>query len=423
MYVTKIIHLKRLLLTGFVLSNFIISSNIRGEEHLSIEEKIKDVDRLVYEKGDFDTALKICKEILQDSLGKHVENEIENTVNLIENYSDYDQKPLQLFFKASKHLNPWGIPKKEASIIFQEILNEFPDCKLAPFLEFLLARNKGDIEGYKRIVDKFPNAVFPISSKRSSSYKRGLHIAPNAQVKIALHYAHSKEPNYNQALKEFQILIDKYPDAIDFEGDRIIIEAYFGMLNIYKVFKDEKRVKGICNIFLNEFPNEGFTAEYIDHFGETHPEAYLTLATIESNKKKKIKLYEKVVLNYSESTYGRPGTCGVGAYWDNALNAMIHVIKEPKLIIKKFRKLQNSKLDNLHKGLVQLKIARIYEKDLEDYNRALVEYKIIAKSYNNVFIEYWYDNTIKWYGFEPLNLSDLAKEEIKRIKSSLNREN
>jgi len=421
-----------------------LNTEARSKNKVDIEYSI--IDSLIYKEKDYDEALRLSKDFLKiydNDFNRAYVYIVKSLINLIENYSDYDRKPLELFFKYHKNsfnrLRARGTSAelfKEEGDKLREILEKYPDCKLAGFAQYMLAIHyesqinstlryleNGEvaaekaIESYREVFRKYPTAEMPIH-ENGRRIRIGLKIAPMALLKMGDLY----KPYYNtlpgvkdsaKAIEAYQAVIDNYPEDVDHKDRKVAMNAYVSILNMYiknNMILDTVKVKEICNILINKFPNQGFEFGG-GTFGETHPTTYLALAYCETDKEKALKIYEKIMTKYPNNWTGRSGSGAVLKYGDIALGSIKHLFKDPESTINYYRKILNSDLDKNIRGSAQYSIASIYEEDIKDYNQASIEYQKVIENFADVNLsgEYY-----------PLGRG--AKESIERIQKKLNEE-
>ncbi len=424
-----------------------LNTEARSKNKVDIEYSI--IDSLIYKEKDYDEALRLSKDFLKiydDDFNRAYAHMVKSIINLIENYSDYDRKPLALFFKYHKNffnrLRARGTSAelfKEEGDKLREILEKYPDCKLAGFAQYMLAihyesqinstlrylengkvaRGKA-IESYREVFQKYPTDEMPIQDY-SCRFKIGLKIAPIALLKIGdLYYfdyrVKKEEKDPVKAIETYESVINNYPEVVDFRGNKVAINAYVSILNIYRInknsstFLDTVKAKEICNILINKFPNQGYNYKG-GHIGETHPEAYMFLADFETDKEKAIKIYEKIMTEFPNNWTGRGGSGAVGKYGVSALGSIKYLFEDPELAINYYRKILDSNLDRNIRGSAQSIIAAIYEEDIKDYNQALVEYQKVLENFADI------NN-----GGEDYSLGDGAESRIRVIQEKLNEE-
>ena len=426
-----------------ILFSFLNAEARSGNE---VERKYSIIDSLIYKEKDYDEALRLSKDFLKiydDDFNRAYAYIVKSIINLIENYSDYDRKPLELFFKYHKNsfnrLRGRGTSAelfKEEGDRLREILEKYPDCKLAGFAQYMLAIHyesqinstlryleNGEvaaekaIESYSEVIRKYPTAEIPIH-EYSRRFKIGLKIAPIALLKIGDIY----KPYYNtlpgvkdsaKAIEAYQAVIDNYPEDVDHKDRKVAMNAYVSILDMYRknnIILDTVKAKEICNILINKFPNQGYEFGG-GTFGETHPTAYIVLADCETDKEKALKIYEKIMTEYPNNWTGRSGSGAVLRYGDIALGRIKYLFKDPESTINYYRKILNSALDINIRGSAQYSIASIYEEDIKDYNQALVEYQKVLENFADV-------NP----GGEYYPLGEGAKSRISVIQEKLNEE-
>ncbi len=392
--------------------------------------RIRKTEKPVAEKEKVE-ALRLSKESIS------IQNIDEKSrINLIENYSDCDRKPLELFFKSRE--KPSGNRFKYIGDIYREILEKYPECKLAGFIQYMLARNYASqinstirylessetarekaIESYREVTRKYPTAEIPIS-EYDERFKIGLRIAPLAQLNIGDLYNSGNwvTPKKKEAIRAYELVINNYPEDVDYNGRKVAMNAYVSILNVYtdrnnksddKVV-DTVKAKEICDTLINKFPNQGYEVEGY-YFGETHPEAYMVLAGFETDKEKAIGIYEKIMSEYPDSWEGKSATCGVSLYAIEALFKIRYLLEDTQLIINYYRKILDSNLDRKIRGTAQFEIAVIYEADIKDYDQALVEYQKVLEDYGDVTT-----------GAAVGTLGNEAESRISMIREKLNAE-
>jgi len=429
-----------------ILFSFLNAEARSGNE---VERKYSIIDSLIYKEKDYDEALRFSKDFLKihdDDFNRAYAYIVKSIINLIENYSDYDRKPLELFFEYMENyferlkcLGNSAELCKENGIIFREILEKYPDCNLAGFVQYMLGIhyqsqiNSTDrylerreiaiekaIESYREVIRKYPTVEMPIYESWRR-FKIGLKIAPIALLKIGdLYYfdyrVKKEEKDPVKAIETYESVINNYPEDVDFRGNKVAINAYVSILNIYRknknssTFLDTVKAKEICNILINKFPNQGYDYKG-GHIGETHPEAYMFLADFETDKEKAIKIYEKIMTEFPNNWTGRGGSGAVGRYGDIALGRIKYLFKDPESTINYYRKILNSALDINIRGSAQYSIASIYEEDIKDYNQALVEYQKVLENFADV------NPSGEYYP-----LGEGAKSRISVIQEKLNEE-
>jgi len=416
-----------------ILFSFLNAEALTRREINSIYSKI---DSLIYKDKDYDKALRLSKELISvPDIGRYYVDNAENIINLIENYSDYDRKPLELFFKYRINSKERS---KENENIFREILEKYPDCKLAGFTQYLLAKHyesligsggsylenpevagEKAIESYGEVVRKYPAAEMPITDLWHRS-KIGTKIAPLAQLRIGdlynSDYHYCVYPMQEEAIKAYKLVINNYPEDVDRYGNKVAVDAYVSILNMYredifgKTILDTLKAREICNILINKFPNQGYLVEGL-YFGEIHPEAYMVLADCEVDKEKALEIYEKIVAEFPNSWRGQVNSGAVSLYSISALGRIGYLFKDPQAKINCYRKFLDSSFDRKVRGRAQFEIAFTYEMKVKDYNQALIEYQKVLENFSDVST-----------GGEAYTLGEDAKDSIRRIQEKLNEE-
>ncbi|NUO82976.1 tetratricopeptide repeat protein [candidate division KSB1 bacterium] len=293
----------------------------------------EEVERLLYEKSNLDSALYLCRKIIgTNNIPDDYRRELENNIKLIENYSDYDRKPLKLYLQA-RHLlllilsgnRSSELPSKQGDS-YRELLSRYPRCKLAAFVHYQLAwhymrqiggaiARENALAAYREIIENYPTAVFEIWDL-PKDYLLGSSIAPLAQLKIAWLQQSSHR---DTALQAFQTVIDKYPEALDQQKRKLALSAYVSMLMLCSgdedsnEIADARKAEEICRILLDKYPNQEYEIEGW-YFGEIHPEALMRLAKISTDREKAIGFYKRIIKDYPNSQEGKSGSDAVGFY-------------------------------------------------------------------------------------------------------------
>ena len=425
----------------------VIISVLYSVSHTQDEEQIRKKERrihfLIYEEKNFDAALILCREIIAvedpEDIPSDIKYDVERYIHLIENYSDYDQKPLSLFFETERIKRMWrrghGHTKKfklEEGNLYRDILKTYPLCKLAGYVQYLLAKHyKGNIGNnlsyldnekarqeaigaYQEIIEKYPDSLFPLDEYYE---RKDSKITLYAQLNIGWLYESSShvEPKIDEAINAYYKTIDMFSNELEnAETRKLILGVYVSLLRIYSgetvrgKYIDMSKVKEICSVLLNDFPNQQYEEKGF-LFGETHPVAYMTLAKLENDKNKAIGYCQRIVENYPESTGGQLNTCAIGRYSFEALEQIIYLLNDTQLAIRKYEEIINSVSDKPLRVYSQYKIAEMYETKLNDLHRAKIEYKKV--------LEYFDDNN--FYEEEGPTFGGNAKRAIERIEEKL----
>ncbi len=315
----------------------------RSSRYLNYDE----VERLLYEESNLDSALYLCRKIAGvKNIPDDYRQELENNIKLIENYSDYDRKPLKLYLQA-RHLlllilsghRSNELPAQQGDS-YRELLSQYPRCKLAAFVQYQLAwhyvrqigggaaRQKA-LAAYREIIENYPAAVFEIWD-HPNDYLLGSNMAPLAQLKIAWLQQSS---NRDTALQVFQAVIDKYPEALDRQKRKLALSAYVSMLMLCtgdddsNEIVDARKAEEICHILLDKYPNQEYEIEDW-YFGEIHPEALMRLAKIATDREKAIGFYKRIIKDYPNSQAGKSGSDAVSFYSTLAQGRLNELEKE-----------------------------------------------------------------------------------------------
>lgn len=429
------LYLKQVLIAALVGTSILGSRAQTRDEYpfRDLEALATKISYLIYVENDYHRALELCN---QKSTLKLVEtwanrhdgadryiNKIMNCKNLIENCSDYDRNPLNLYFEARQIDELEGHQKTIEKIIeqgnlYRRLLVEYPSCKLAGFTCYLLAEhyvnygiygrrfetglNNAElmvefreiaVRLYNKIIDDYSHAVFPTNEKRSDGLyfsRMGIEIAPLAQMKIARLWDHRgldpQRANIPRAGEEYQNVIDRFPGAIDTDSTLLALKAYLAMLDIYsdkynyRSSLDFDKARNICQIMLSDFPNLRILKEWISI--ETHPAVYFRLAEIESDKEQAIGILKKIIYEFPDSFFYEDD--GPTYYSDQALREMIRQMDDPNRSIEECRKIMNSDLPVRMRAFAQLRIALIYLEDLNDKSQALIEFRSIVAEFGDV---------------------------------------
>ncbi len=404
-----------------------------------------EISRLICEEANCDSALKVCYSIIENkAVIDYWRRQAEGIANLVQNYSDYEAKPLQLYFEARKIHKIWKedlekvnedvhrLVKMEGDF-YRKLLTRYPECKLAPFVRCLLAQHctrqiniagrlrymnaraaAKEAEGmWRAAASSSEAAVFPIGDW---DYEMGSRIAPIAQLHLAWCYdpyfykEYHLTPDAERALEEYQGLVNRHPNAVDKNGRKLILNAYVSMLIVCKNMGDTIRVREICDTLVNGFPNQEYEI-YGGVFGEIHPQAYLMLAECDRSEDKSMELYEKIIREFPEAWAGKSCSGAIALYSVGALSRLIDMFDDPLLRIGKCQEVVDA---NPHKpigGYAQWTIAQIYERDMNDLERALVEYRKVIANFGDVSLN-----------GEPFTIGENARHRMKNIEAKLGKE-
>jgi tetratricopeptide (TPR) repeat protein len=386
-----------------------------------LEQQMSLVDSLIYTERDYDSGLRICKEVADmPDVAKAYTRKAAALIDLIENYSDYDREPLRLFFDASRAGGVWfggrTVHTREERLrredLYRELLSSFPDSRIAGYVQYLLgahyveqigtndrlryldreeARQKA-IDSFRRVQEQYPHAVFPAPEYRCQA---GAHapIAPFAQRTIAWLYEevrtrYSGTHRLADAIREYRVLIERFPEVEDREGHNLAVSAWVSILKIYMGWRRPSghaaKAAEVCRILLDEYENQRYEVPgWL--FGYTHPEAYLQLASLAADKDSAVALCRKVIRDYPGNWSGKSHSCGAGPYAGTALSKIISLVNDPHRAIEECRHIVASMPDTTARGIAQYRLARIYEQDLGDYERALAEYQTVLEDYGEVY--------------------------------------
>lgn len=317
----------------------------------------------------------------------------------LKSYDDMGGAPLKAFLEAQKPEVISG--SKEARCKkYRDLLAKYPDCKLAPYVRYLLAESSEgneSIGNYSTICEKYPAAVFPVSDGKG---KQGEKIAPLAALGLAWQYGKTDPA---RALTQLELTAGKYPKTRDAEEYSIAGSARIGMLNIYagwkpkaeKLFpRDIIKAKILIEFLTSKDTSKKYEVEG-SYFGETQPEAYLRLAQLErnaGNKQKAIKLFRIVIEKFPAVLCGVSHSAG-SPYGLNAFMEILATMAEETLAMKECVRVEGSTTTKQIKGYAQLKIAEFYEKK-KDFKRAKTQYEKAKEKYPDVKMPGEEENTI-----------------------------
>lgn len=398
------------------------------------------IRRLVHDEKDYDRALRECKRLMAIERDDDYSGVVEESyANLIENYSDCNRKPLELYFSALEtedalyrsmtyRVETW----QRQGALYRQLLDRYPQCRLAGFAAFCLARHYEDqigdvdryldnleardkaVESYRAVIQRYPTDVFP-SSLHLDGAKIGLRMAPVAQMNVAWLYepASYVKPDVGEALQAYSDLIVKFPRAVDNAGRSMAVNAYVSMLHIYSglwncdEFADSSRARDICRILIDEFPSQQYFV-HREYYGESHPEAYMHLARLENDRQEAIRLYRKVIADFQTSRTGKWGSGAAGMYAPGALWRILQLHDDPQVAIRECLRVRDSDVDRRIRGTAQYYIALTYEERIVDLERAILEYQKTIDEYGDVIT-----------GGENYSLADDAELRIQAIQGRL----
>jgi len=385
------------------------------------ELNLAAIDSCIYQKSDLDACLKLCKKIIiEDTENNYLVKIAENHINLITDYSDYEQKPLMLYYKANEVNKNWRRGKVQSTAewieqgnLYREICEKYPDSKLAGFIHFLLAfhyyyqRNhtlaylepdtaiQFAMKEFLIVINDYPDDIVPVWNPLSTNYIPGLRLAPLSHLQMAGIFEKKRFKKYyniNKAVEHYEKIIQKYSDEKDYRGYNMAINATIQLLNIYCDWNnypnysnaDTSKVRELCNRLLLELPNQGFEYdEYI--FGETHPEALYRLAVFEKDKNKSINYYFRILEKFQEVWTGYAGCDATGLYCLKALDGIMNNYSDENDKIRICKSIINSesKYSRTIRGHAQSRLANIYYQ-MNNYEKALIELQKVVDQFYDI---------------------------------------
>lgn len=440
-YVQNIIIISFLVVISF---SDICSSQINYQELIV---KMNYVDSLILSKRDYVAALTLSQEIYNTKdLEIDCKHRLSNIINLIKYYSDYDNKPLELYFKAEQltvYKNKCGADslRKKANLqiesIYKQILDEYPDCNLAGFVAYLLAnqfehqyatRNiSAPIEDYLANIDKqekalayygrittnYKNSKAPIHSifgLYSDNFKINITLAPLAHMKMANLYL--SEGKYDLAEKEYMRVITNYPMACDAEGNKLILSSHIYLMQLYSDAKSRntRKLREVCHDLINNYKNQRF--EIMGRSGEIHPEAYLYLANTEENINNTLERYLYIINNYKKSHFGKPHSCDIGAYALCAIRDAVDTLRKED--INSIKNVLNKSQSKTKSIIAQLAIAKYYHYHGQ-HELSLKKYGNLKSKYGSLYL----CDEISESGTTKIYLGNIIESEINQVNKYL----
>lgn len=189
-------------------------------------------------------------------------------VNLIHNYSDCRKKPLELYSGIF-----WEYPPREKMAeVFREIRSQYPNCKLAPYMQFreaeLLHENhinehndtdfSAALSAYEKLSLLPDKIVFP-ESRHAGSYNYTRTIGhqsgtPIAAIAIFRMGQLLEDKNPEKAQEKYLSVADKFPNELSVDHKNLGVLARLATLKMWlekeKGTKPPAAVKDICNVLL-----------------------------------------------------------------------------------------------------------------------------------------------------------------------------
>ncbi|MFA5779254.1 MAG: tetratricopeptide repeat protein [Elusimicrobiota bacterium] len=209
---------------------------------------------------------KLINETPNDEINRCKER---NMVNLIYNYTDCNKEPLQLYVKTIwEHL-----PTEQLFTIFNDILQKYPNCKLAPYIHFRRAELyhsryneekkqqdfKTAMDEYNWILNSSTDYIFPESSYEGF-YSRIICYKMNSLMKALTTFRIAQlveDIDSEQAEKEYEKVIKLYPYATDFYNKSLKISSYIAILRMHlNKYKDKvplPQVEKICKLLIDNY--------------------------------------------------------------------------------------------------------------------------------------------------------------------------
>lgn len=224
--------------------------------------------------------------------------EAQRTVDFIKEHSDFDYQPLRMYVDIQNTSDP-----QERIEGLKEILERYPDCNLADYVQYSIGRTYMLLGQYPEakkefdiLLTKYPHSpciakyyfdmgkfysrqkkfdeAIKVYRKLLSEYPDS-YLAPKAQWEIGEYY-YLRLKKYNLAHTEFQRVLDKYPDSIQAPM------ALLAIGNIYEEQKEKEKAKKAYQRVLADYPDVTIPwgAYTIDVPGEIYQEAVAVKARV-----------------------------------------------------------------------------------------------------------------------------------------------
>ncbi len=400
---------------------------------------------LLYE-GD-ERSINLWKRIIEENHESNHAREARDMIYIVENYSDHHKKPLKLYLKTDLWLKkgPRKSLLQQLPLIYKEIIDNYPQWKLTPYIYYLLADYyeeryyyEGDdsaqgkaIFTYKSFLEKFPDHSFPppfrelknvtpsILMKIGDLYQKinpvesivwyqkiiekhhdeigdvsrwgNVKIAPFAYLRIGWIYE-IRLKQYKDAIEAYKRVINEFPDFTEKYVGYPAITAHFRIVRIYyEYLGDINNAKTELMKIYNTYPNKDFidltVKDAHDEVRESKAEATLQLARLylrETDYNKSLKYYKILLNDYHNSSYGvNQSDCG-GYYGERAVSEIINFYnlqQKTKQVIKVLHNIISSHKSKWIQAYAQYKLGEVYEKYLNDKKMAMKEYRKVLRNY------------------------------------------
>jgi hypothetical protein len=418
-------------------------------DHATVEITVKRLNRLVYEKWDFKEALKLAKQLRAiKRIGPLHQEKASNINNLITDYSDCEQKPLKLYFRAEidntkqepKELTPTLAQLYLRSYSYRreynltKLVTDYPRCRLAGFAQFLLAqhiasrRGSGWVErneqeskelalkAYQQVIEEHPQATFPINSQ-AMQIKKGLPMAPIAQLNIARLHLAEPNPDPEKAIGALKKILKNHSEAKNYYGTNLGLVAYYKLLHLYrgdhnlpyplrKNTEDKAQAKRIVGLLLTNYKNQQI--ELDGYRGQLHGDALTWLSELEQDTAKKIDYYLQILLRFPTQMSGSNQSCDVDSYGSQTLGRISRLPISDKEKEQLLWGIGHGQFNRQVRADALLRLAEFVDRKKE-HQRALAMYELVQVRYAGVQIGLYQDDTA----------DAMAKEAAKGIRARM----
>jgi tetratricopeptide (TPR) repeat protein len=416
--------MKRTFLITILIAFFI--NPAQAKEALAAKTKIvcKDYFNLLFNVQDMDKVIEQSAIIAKskDAMDLPCYWDAKRIMELAMKYFEVNNEPLKLFLLAHcrTHQNwPQPVPGAELTAKPEEplyrLITFYPEHTLVPQAYFMLAGVLDEQESLRYfmiLADKYKNARAEWSYMGRYGIAIGQNLAGTGLFLASDIY--QRMGNLEKAVECLNRIINEYGNEKDYNEGAFNTDAYVQLLHLYTgrhgdmeiPRKYEKEISAICKIIIG-IPSTAYLTRTIccSTVGNTHAEAYMTLAKIENDKD----YYKKTIIEYGDVFNGIDGSDEGNTYGYFASDRLDKMVTDIDSRILLYKEIAEKTASRYMQAEYRSRLAGIYMNDKKDLNSALVEYKYIAENLKG----------IPYYDPEALGdgkgFSDTAKDMIKKI--------
>lgn len=245
------------------------------------------------------------------------------------------------------------------------------------------------IEAFTISISSFPGALFPEDDPISGAPK-DKPIEPYARLFLARLYSNWVEddtlsPKNDRASENLEIIVNKFDDpsitlASRGEQPRSVLGS--AMIGLFRIYGTSEKAIAIADKFSTKYPNLQFAWNGW-WLGETRPEAYQLLASVEKDEKKQSTILMRIIEDYPKAWFGKAGSDDGGTYAMAAYAKLLELAKSDSQKIELYKQIVASKADKELKDEAMYALAENLQKS-GDQAGAIKLYKAIVPKYLDI---------------------------------------